>query len=247
MKVWNSHIIDFIYQAVNAIRTSSSSFYVCIDGFTGTGKTVLGEAIAATLISGGIPVISLCTDHFIRFTREERKSNPALKENHQAWYNLKRLQNIAITLGESGPLDLILHDLYNHTTGRVDLSTSISVNQKTGLVIEGMYALQLTLSPLYTVVLVADHHELQKRVYERDRLVRGIDAEESEKRYWIHNGLVYQTHLATKIKEANLVVDTTNFTEPSIITSSQVDNGFKVRSDILRDYAPHYYRYNMLG
>jgi uridine kinase len=211
---------------------------IAIDGFTASGKSFLAARIVSELAAEGRASVVLSTDDFIKYRRNDRTASPEQYRNHRDWYDLDRLAAIVGMLRAVAPVDMTLHQLYNHATGERDGVRSLKVSERATVIVEGMYALAARIPYSYRIILVAPHPALQDRSVLRDTSMRSVALPVAVERYWTNNGAGYQRTLSAALSDADLVADTGELSAPEIVLCSSLGIQ-RPHSLVAPRYMPH--------
>jgi uridine kinase/tRNA A-37 threonylcarbamoyl transferase component Bud32 len=204
------HCAD-IHTCIRDLRRKSqeSHFVVGIDGFAGSGKSTLARYLA--LHCDRAVVIE--TDMFMAYSRVERERQLEILQDHQKWYDTKRLGSLLAGIRKSkSSYREVIQQAYDHRSGQKSATLEVRLQRGSVVIIEGMYALSAIVRQhcSISILLTADVDTLFNRTYRRDTLQRKIPAEMIQERFRLINRGSYERFLNSNRTHADITIDTSD-------------------------------------
>lgn len=208
---------------------------VGIDGPTAAGKTILTDAIAASLRESGLETWVLRLDWTLK-DRDEREADVAHLRQIGAAFEYEgelhmRLSlaqraldavagfNRQVELGNKDDQEIKLTELYSRAGGGTVVGEeSLTLSLGMVVLIEGHYTLRNELDALidHNIVLLSKPKELLARKVDR---VKGYRSPEDAVHYFWHTDLPsFNHHLARFGANADLIIDNTDYHNPEIVS-----------------------------
>jgi len=162
-----------IHRAAGRSSVNRRPVMLAIAGDSASGKTTLTAGLVEAL--GPERCVSLCTDDYHRYDREERQSLP-FTALHPEYSHLGIMEQHLQLLASGQP---ILKPVYDHTTGRLTHTELLEPNDF--IIVEGLFPLYSKLArACFDVTVFLDPHEQTRRAWkvERDARERGYTAEQ---------------------------------------------------------------------
>ena len=162
-----------IHRAAGRSSVNRRPVMLAIAGDSASGKTTLTAGLVEAL--GPERCVSLCTDDYHRYDREERQSLP-FTALHPEYSHLGIMEQHLQLLASGQP---ILKPVYDHTTGRLTHTELLEPNDF--IIVEGLFPLYSKLArACFDVTVFLDPHEQTRRAWkvERDARERGYTAKQ---------------------------------------------------------------------
>ena len=229
-------ILEKIIDEIQAMRARDGNriLVVGIDGPTAAGKTMLATGLTEALRAAGLTTWTLQVDWALK-DRASREADVAHLREVGATFEFeaelhmrldvarKALETVAgfnrqVQLGNAQDQTVTLTGLYSRENGGTVTGTE-SVVLRTGMVVlfEGHYTLRNELDALIdlNVLLLSEPKELLARKVNR---VKGYRSPDDAVHYFKHADLPsFARHLARFGRNADLIVDNTDYRNPSLV------------------------------
>jgi len=207
---------------------------VGIDGPTAAGKSMLADALTAALRESGLETWTLQLDWALKDRAEReadvrhlRQIGAAFEYEGELHMRLGLSQNILeavasfnrqVQLGNNDDQEVALTELYSRAAGGTVTGTELMVLQRGMIVVvDGHYTLRNELDALIdlNIVLLSEPKELLTRKVNR---VKGYRSPDDAVHYFWHTDLPsFNHHLARFGRNADLIVDNTDYRSPKIV------------------------------
>ncbi len=191
---------------------------IVIDGYYASGKTTLASSLTEYFAEHGVTANILCTDEFMLYSRKTRESNLEIYNNRRSWYDLKKLESLLEVISNRAPVNVNLTDLYSHQTGEKDVTKELRFDDNSICIVEGVFCCDPLIRRFADVSLfiISTHEKMLSHAILRDKLQRGLTANDVRKRYRLLNGSNFHDYFQEIWTSTDILVDLSKFSRPKV-------------------------------